>query len=57
MRILLALGIAAGLALFVVGALVPGLFALSLIGMVVLAGAASLGLAAVMQHPGPRANY
>jgi hypothetical protein len=57
MRILLALGIAAGMGLFVVGALVPGMFALSLIGMVVLAGVASLGLAAVMQHPGPRTNY
>jgi hypothetical protein len=57
MRILLALSLAAGLALFLVGALVPGMFALSLIGMVVLAGAASLALAAVMHHPRTRTNY
>ena len=57
MRVVLAFLIAAGMALFFVGAATPGMFVLSLIGMVVLTGAASIGLAAIMQRPGPRAHY
>ncbi len=57
MRILLVALIAASLTLVVVGAVTPGLFVLSLLGMLLLTGAASMGIAAVMQHTGPRAHY
>lgn len=52
MRILLLLLLAAGVTLLMIGAVVPELFVLSLLGMVVLTGTASVALAG-MEHPGP----
>ena len=57
MRILLAVLIAGSLALVVVGSLAPGLFVLTLLGLLVLTGTAAIGVAALMQHPGRHANY
>ena len=57
MRILLAALIAVGLALVVAGALAPGHFVLSLLGLLVLTVTAATGVAALMQHAGPRAHY
>jgi hypothetical protein len=57
MRILLATLSAGGLALIAAGAVSPGLFVLSLLGMLVLTGTAVVGLAAVMQSTGPQAHF
>jgi hypothetical protein len=57
MRILLATLSAGGLALLVAGATAPGLFLLSLLGMLVLTGTAAVAVAALMQSPGPQAHY
>jgi hypothetical protein len=56
-RILLAILIAMSLTLVVVGSLAPGLFVLALLGLLVLTGTAAIGVAALMQHPGPHAHY
>lgn len=53
MRMLLLLLLAVGVALLMTGAVVPELFVLSLLGLVVLTGTASVALAAGMEHPGP----
>lgn len=53
MRTLLAVLLLAGVVLLVAGAAVPELFVLSLLGLLVLAGTASVALAA-MGPPGPR---
>ena len=55
MRVLLAVLIAAGLTLLVVGAIEPQLFVLSLLGMLVLTGTAAVAVAGAMQHVGPHA--
>lgn len=55
MRVLLAVLLAAGLALLVVGAVQPQLFVLSLLGMLVLTGTAAAAVAGAMQHVGPPA--
>jgi hypothetical protein len=57
MRILLAVLLAGSLALVVVGSLAPGLFVLTLLGLLGLTGSAAVGVAALMQHPGPHAHY
>ena len=56
MRSLILIPLAGGLTLFLIGAAAPGLFVLSLLGMVLLAGTAAVGLTFV-QHGGPRAHY
>lgn len=53
MRTLLTFLLMAGVALLVAGAAVPQLFVLSLLGLLVLTGTASVALAA-MGPPGPR---
>jgi hypothetical protein len=53
MRTLLVLMLVVGATLLVVGAVSPELFVLSLLGLVVLTGTASVALAA-MGPPGPR---
>jgi hypothetical protein len=55
MRVLLAVLIAAGLALLVVGAIDPQLFVLSLLGMLLLTGTAAVAVAGTMQRVGPHA--
>jgi hypothetical protein len=55
MRALLAVLIAAGVALLIIGAADPQLFLFSLLGMLVLAGTASAAVAGAMQHVGPHA--
>lgn len=55
MRVPLAVLIAVGLALLVLGATDPQLFVLSLLGMLVLTGTASAAVAGSMQHLGPHA--
>lgn len=57
MRTLLLFLLAAGVALVTVGAVVPDLFVLSLLGMVVIAGAASVALAAAHHREPPHAYY
>jgi hypothetical protein len=56
-RILLAVLIAVSLTLVVVGSLAPGMFVLALLGLLGLTGTAAIGVAALMQHPGPHAHY
>jgi membrane-bound ClpP family serine protease len=56
MRALLVTLMALGLALVVAGAVTPDLFVLSLLGMLVLAGTASVAIAGSMQN-GPRPHY
>ena len=57
MRVLLAVLLAAGLALLVVGAINPHLFALSMLGMLVLTGTAAIAVAGAMQHVGPHTSH
>jgi hypothetical protein len=56
MRTLLLLLFTASMLLVSVGATVPELFAVSLLGMALLTGTGVLALA-TMQHPGPRPHY
>ena len=56
MRVLFAILIAGGLALVLAGA-APGPFVLTLLGMLVLTGTAAVGVAALMQRPGPYAHH
>jgi hypothetical protein len=53
MRTLLTVLVLAGVALLITGTAAPELFVLSLLGLLVLTGAASVALAA-MGPPGPR---
>ena len=55
MRVLFAAFLALGLALVVIGASAPEHFVLSMLGMLVLAGTAGVGIASSMQH-GPRVH-
>ena len=57
MRILLAILSAVAIALVAAGAVSPGLFVLSLLGMLVLTGTAAIGVAALMQNSEPQAHY
>jgi hypothetical protein len=56
MRIFLLILLAAGVALMTIGAAVPELFVLSLLGMLVIAGTASVALATA-QHGEPPHAY
>ena len=53
MRVLFTILMAAGLALVAAGSFDPGLFVLSLLGMLVVAGTASAAVAGAMQHVDP----
>ena len=57
MRILFLFLLVAGVALVTVGAVVPELFVLSLLGMLVIAGTASVALATAHHHEPPHAYY
>jgi hypothetical protein len=57
MRIVFLVLVAAGVALVTVGAVVPELFVLSLLGMLVLTGTASVALAGAAHHPRPPHAY
>ena len=54
MRTLIAFLLLVGAALLVAGAAVPQLFVLSLLGLLVLTGTASVALAAALGQRGPR---
>ena len=56
MRLLIVLGLAAGIALLGAGAAAPERFVLALVGMAVLVGSAALAQAS-LHRPGPRPRY
>jgi hypothetical protein len=56
MRTLFLFLVTVAVGLLTIGAVVPELFVLSLLGMVLLAGTASVALA-TMQDPGPHPHY
>jgi hypothetical protein len=57
MRTLLLILLAVGVALVTIGAVQPELFVLSLLGMLVIAGTASVALASAHHHEPPHAYY
>jgi hypothetical protein len=57
MRSLLVFLLAVGVTLVTIGAVVPELFVLSLLGMLVIAGTASVALAAAHHRGPPHAYY
>jgi hypothetical protein len=57
MRTLLLLLVLASLVLVTVGAAVPELFVVSVLGMALLTGTGALALASSMQHPGPHPRH
>ena len=57
MRTLLLILLAVGVALVTIGAVEPELFVLSLLGMLVLTGTASVALAAALHRGPPHAYY
>ncbi|SFE60108.1 hypothetical protein [Blastococcus tunisiensis] len=57
MRTLFLVLLVAGVVLLTIGAVVPELFVLSLLGMLVIAGTASVALAAAHHRGPPQAHY
>jgi hypothetical protein len=57
MRTLFLVLLAAGVALVTIGAVVPELFVFSLLGMLVIAGTASVALATAHHRGPPQAHY
>ena len=57
MRTLLIVLLAVGVALVTIGAVVPELFVLAMLGMLVIAGTASVALAAAHHRGPPQAYY
>ncbi len=57
MRILFVFLVITGVALLTVGAVIPELFVLALLGMLVLMGTASVALAGMHQPRPPSAHY